>query len=637
MAYLVIATAGHVDHGKSTLIKALTGMETDTTREEKERGLSINLGFAYMDLQGGQRVGIVDVPGHERFIKNMVAGLPGINLVLLVIDAGEGVMPQTREHVDILTLLGIRDFLIVLTKVSTVDEDMKTLVMEDIREQLAGTMLAEAEIMETDAISGIGIDALKLKIQQWAESHPQADENGMARMNVDRVFSVKGFGTVVTGTLLDGPLAVGDELIVYPCMKKTRVRNIQIHEQNVKIARARHRTALNLTNISRDEIQRGDVVFASSALRGTWMIDVKVKCLKNSPITIGLWERVRLLIGTREVMGRTVPIGNEVIEPGCEGFLQLRLEEEIAVKNGDHFILRSYSPLHTIGGGEILDAAPHKHRRFHQDVLDSLRTKEAGSIEDVTADFLAHKKTPFALLADIADYVRLPQTEAEEAMVSLVAKGTVIKTVSGYIHHDVYKKIRSRILQTLLIYHQKYPLRKGMPLEEFRSRLRKDVTEKDIVALTELLVHDNCCRIDESCVAAAKFRISLSAEQEKEKKQLMNMLKQGGFTPVKLDELEHIGTDVGDIARTFKGEGIVFLTSEYIIAADQYRQALDKIYNYIQTNGKMTLGDFRDITNSSRKSSMLILEYVDAQEFTKRVDNYRVLGRAASGYVAADR
>ena len=259
MANIVIGTAGHVDHGKTTLIKALTGIETDTTKEEKKRGMSINLGFAYLDLPHGHRVGIVDVPGHEKFIKNMVAGLPGINLVLLVIDAGEGVMPQTREHIDILTLLGVRNFLIVLTKVDTVDEELLELAVEDIREQLAGTPLEHADIVKTDAVSGKGIPELLKKIEECADKAKDEREDGSARLNVDRVFSVKGFGTVVTGTLLDGTLSTGDELTVYPSLKKTRVRNIQVHEQDVKKVTSHHRTALNLAGLTTDEIERGDV------------------------------------------------------------------------------------------------------------------------------------------------------------------------------------------------------------------------------------------------------------------------------------------------------------------------------------------------------------------------------------------
>ncbi|MBS5718889.1 MAG: selenocysteine-specific translation elongation factor, partial [Megasphaera micronuciformis] len=359
MANIVIGTAGHVDHGKTTLIKALTGIETDTTKEEKKRGMSINLGFAYLDLPHGHRVGIVDVPGHEKFIKNMVAGLPGINLVLLVIDAGEGVMPQTREHIDILTLLGVRNFLIVLTKVDTVDEELLELAVDDIREQLAGTPLEHADIVKTDAVSGKGIPELLKKIEECADKAQDEREDGSARLNVDRVFSVKGFGTVVTGTLLDGTLSAGDELTVYPSLKKTRVRNIQVHEQDVKKVTSHHRTALNLAGLTTDEIERGDVLSASNQLKPTWMLDVKVTCLKHAVAPITLWDRVRLLIGTREVMARAVPIGTDSIQPGEEGFLQLRLEtEQVVVKERDRFIIRTYSPMHTIAGGEVLDAAP---------------------------------------------------------------------------------------------------------------------------------------------------------------------------------------------------------------------------------------------------------------------------------------
>lgn len=372
MANIVIGTAGHVDHGKTTLIKALTGIETDTTKEEKKRGMSINLGFAYLDLPNGQRVGIVDVPGHEKFIKNMVAGLPGINLVLLVIDAGEGVMPQTREHIDILTLLGVKNFLIVLTKVDTVDKELLELAVDDIRGQLADTPLADADIVETDAVSGKGIPELLSKIEEWTEKIPDTTADGKARLNVDRVFSVKGFGTVVTGTLLDSSVTVGDELTVYPSRKKTRIRSIQVHEEDVKRVTARHRTALNLANIAVDEIERGDVLSASDRLKPTWMLDVKVTCLRDAFAPIGLWDRVRLLVGTREVMARAVPIGTERIEPGKEGFLQLRLEmEQVVVKERDRFILRTYSPMHTIAGGEVLDAAPKKHRRFKAAVLEA--------------------------------------------------------------------------------------------------------------------------------------------------------------------------------------------------------------------------------------------------------------------------
>ena len=649
MTNLVIATAGHVDHGKSTLIKALTGIETDTTKEEKMRGLSINLGFAYLDLPNGQRVGIVDVPGHERFIKNMVAGLPGISLVLLVIDAGEGVMPQTKEHIDILTLLGIQDFFLVLTKVDTVDDEMKALVIADIREQLANTPLADAELIETDAVSGKGLDLLKKKIQDWAETRPEQAKKGDARLNVDRVFSIKGFGTVVTGTLLDGSVRIGDELTVYPGGKKTRIRNIQVHEQNVVQADAPHRTALNLANVSVEEIHRGDVLSKVPFLQPTWMIDAKIQCLRSAPTAMELWDRVRLLVGTREIMARIVPLGVDRIEPGCDGFMQLRLEEAIVIKEGDRFILRTYSPIFTIGGGEVLDAAPKKHRRFKEDVLESLKIKEEGNLEDIVADFLRNSCDVFTPASKIAAYLGLAEEHIQAIVQHLRQEKIIEETALGYIHSEVYKKMRGQTLQFLLSYHQRYPLRKGMAIEELRSRMRnllhinpkyRDIQTEDsrsrmrkllsdrvISLFLQLMIEHQYCRLEGSYVAAAKFYVVFSETQLAVKKSIETTLEKSGFTPLKVEDLSSLAKDADAVLEALRGDSVIFLTPEYVIAKSVYDQAVKKIIDYIGEYGKMTLGDFRDITKSSRKSSMLILEYADAGEVTKRVENYRVLGK----------
>lgn len=627
MSHIVIGTAGHVDHGKTTLIKALTGIETDTTKEEKTRGMSINLGFAYLDLPNHKRVGIVDVPGHEKFIKNMVAGLPGINLVLLVIDAGEGVMQQTREHIDILTLLGIRNFLIVLTKIDTVDEEMKELAIVDIREQLAGTLLENAEIIETDALSGKGIPELLKKIEEWTDKIPENAETGSARMNIDRVFSVKGFGTVVTGTLLDGSVSVGDELTVYPSMKKVRVRNIQIHEQNVKRAESRQRTALNLANIGTDELTRGDVLSASDQLKPTWMIDVKVKCLDSAENPIGLWDRVRFLVGTKEVMARTVPIGSEAIAPGEEGFLQLRLEDEqVVVKERDRFILRSYSPMHTIAGGEVLDAVPQKHRRFKTAVLESLKTKEEGNLDDIIADFLINKKQSFTSLSELTEYTRAPKDVLAASLEQLTEDNVIIKTALGYIHQTAYKKLKGQGLQILLTYHNKFPLRPGITIEEFRSRLRKTLAEKEISMLLKLMLADGTCKEKDNYVAASNFEVVFNKYQLAAKEKIEEALKKSGYTPIKKDELLYLDKNAEEVLEALNGDTVIFLTFEYMISRDFYDQAIAKVHDYILAHEQMTLGDFRDITDSSRKSSMLILEFLDKEGVTKRVDNYRILG-----------
>ncbi|MCF1586178.1 selenocysteine-specific translation elongation factor [Tetragenococcus koreensis] len=626
MANIVIGTAGHIDHGKTTLIKALTGIETDTTKEEKKHGMSINLGFAYLDLPNNKRVGIVDVPGHEKFIKNMVAGLPGINLVLLVIDAAEGIMPQTKEHIDILTLLGIRDFLIVLTKVDTVDPELKELVIEDIRDQLADTPLADAELIETDAVTGTGIKELLTKIQARSEEVQERSESGLARLNVDRVFSVKGFGTVVTGTLLDGSINIGDDLYLYPSEKKTRVRNIQVHETDVKNAQSGQRTALNLANIATDDIKRGDVLSVSEKLEDTWMLDVKVTCLPEVAGGIGLWDRVRLLIGTREVMARTVPLGIDWIGPGEEGFLQLRLEEQVAVKERDRFILRSYSPMQTIAGGEVLDAAPHKHRRFKVEILESLKAKEEGSLDELITDFLINKKQPFTNEKVLLEYLGVAKEELQPILVEMEAEGRVIKTKAGYLAQASYQKLADRATEILSVYHKQYRLRFGMPLEEFRSRMRGILAEKEISALIALM-KETLVKEANDKLALVDFNVSFNKYQQIAKEKIEQTLAKNGYTPAKKEELFELDKNAEEVLEALNGDSVVFLTHEYVLLGKIFDQAVNLIREYITENNQMTLGDFRDLTKSSRKSSMLILEYMDKQEITKRVENYRVLGK----------
>lgn len=627
--HIVIGTAGHVDHGKTTLVKALTGMETDTTKEEKKRGLTINLGFAYLDLPNGQRVGIVDVPGHEKFIKNMVAGLPGINMVLLVIDANEGVMPQTIEHLDILTLLGVTEFLIVLTKIDTVDEELRELVREDIQEQLAGTAAADADIVETDAVTGKGIPELIQKIQDMTAEVPEAGDDGDARMNIDRVFSVKGFGTVVTGTLLDGDVSVGDDLYVYPGCRKVRVRNIQNHDQNVTKAEPRQRTALNLANIATDDLIRGDVLSASDSLESTWMLDVKVTCLKHSPVSIGLWDRMRLLIGTREVMVRAVPIGAETIEPGQEGFLQLRMEQEqVIVKERDRFILRTFSPMHTVAGGEVLDASPKKHRRFKADILEHLKARDEGNHDEVIADFLHHKSSPFTVKEELMAYTHLDGNNIDIVLEQLLASGVIRETPLGYIHEEAYKAWRGKALQLLLDYHRKYPLRAGMPDSEFRARLSAQMPEKEMQELIAMMIHDDCCRAEGRAIAASRFHVTFTAEQKKSRQKLEQALETSGYTPLKTDELLAMDKQAKAVLDAMKGDTVLFLTAEYVVSKKWYDQAVEAITAYFKTNPTITLSDFRDLIQSNRKASLLLLDYMDTQHVTKRLENHRIAGEA---------
>ncbi len=627
MANIVIGTAGHIDHGKTTLIKALTGIDTDTTKEEKKRGMSINLGFAYLNLPNQQRVGFVDVPGHEKFIKNMVAGLPGLNLILLVIDASEGIMPQTKEHIDILNLLGIHHFLIVLTKIDTIDAELKELVIEDIRDQLLHTPLEKAEIIETDAISGKGIKQLLKKIEAYTEQTSEQVSNGTPRLNIDRVFSVKGFGTVVTGTLLEGELTVGENCYLYPNKRKVRIRNLQVHENNVQKAYAGQRTAINLANITREEVMRGDVLSTADSLEESWMLDVKVSCLAGTDGGISLWDRVRVLIGTKEVMARTVPLGLDWIGPNEEGFLQLRLEEKVSVKEKDRFILRSYSPMHTIAGGEVLNAVPKKHRRFKQAILESLKAKENGNLNSMIIDFMLNKKQPFTVEKELLTYLGVTLDQLSHSLEELQDKSQIFFTSCGFLLYERYQQLAGKAQKILEEYHKKYRLRDGMPLEEFRSKIRNGLTEKEVFVLIQLLKKFNVIKEQQKRLSVYDFQVQFNSYQQVAKQKIERYLKNSGYMPIKKEELALLDKNAEEVLEALDATSAVFLTHEYVLSGKIYQQAIQQIQTYIKKNKKMTLADFRDMTNSSRKASMLILESIDKLGITKRVENYRILGK----------
>ncbi len=627
MANIVIGTAGHIDHGKTTLIKALTGIDTDTTKEEKKRGMSINLGFAYLNLPNQQRVGFVDVPGHEKFIKNMVAGLPGLNLILLVIDASEGIMPQTKEHIDILNLLGIHHFLIVLTKIDTIDAELKELVIEDIRDQLLHTPLEKAEIIETDAISGKGIKQLLKKIEAYTEQTSEQVSNGTPRLNIDRVFSVKGFGTVVTGTLLEGELTVGENCYLYPNKRKVRIRNLQVHENNVQKAYAGQRTAINLANITREEVMRGDVLSTADSLEESWMLDVKVSCLAGTDGGISLWDRVRVLIGTKEVMARTVPLGLDWIGPNEEGFLQLRLEEKVSVKEKDRFILRSYSPMHTIAGGEVLNAVPKKHRRFKQAILESLKAKENGNLNSMIIDFMLNKKQPFTVEKELLTYLGVTLDQLSHSLEELQDKSQIFFTSCGFLLYERYQQLAGKAQKILEEYHKKYRLRDGMPLEEFRSKIRNGLTEKEVFVLIQLLKKFNVIKEQQKRLSVYDFQVQFNSYQQVAKQKIERYLKNSGYMPIKKEELALLDKNAEEVLEALDATSAVFLTHEYVLSGKIYQQAIQQIRTYIKKNKKMTLADFRDMTNSSRKASMLILESIDKLGITKRVENYRILGK----------
>ena len=620
---VIIGTAGHIDHGKTTLIKALSGIETDTTQEEKDRGMSINLGFAYFDLPSGKRCGVVDVPGHERFIKNMLAGVSGINLVLLLVDSREGIMPQTKEHIDILTLLGIENYIIVMTKIDLVEEEYRELVKEDIQEFISGTVLENSPIIEVDSISKKGLDTLLATIDKKTEDIAAKNVEKNARINIDRSFQVKGFGTVVTGTLTEGVINVGDELVIYPKEVKAKVRNIQVHSKDVETAYAGQRTAINLANIKFDDVKRGDTLATAGSLTKTYMLDTEIKLINDERANLELWDRVRVYIGTEEVMARVVPLGTDLLKAGESSFAQLRLEEEIAVKNYDKFIIRTYSPMITIGGGVILDANPKKHSRFNEEILEKLKVQLEGNTTDLIDNYLLSHTDYLNSKENILKELQLPKEEVEESLTQLVENTTIYETKLGYIHKKKYDEVLEKLKKLLSDYHNRYKLKVGIPKIEVLSKFK--ISQKEMLELLDLFILNNEIRLEGNLVAEKDFEVNYDKKQLAEKERIEKALLDGGFTPPSVKELTNGEKPKVELLESLIDNTVVRLDADLVLHEKVFKDAVQKVEEHCKKNNQIGLAEFRDMTGSSRKYSMAILEYMDKIGITRRLENYRVL------------
>lgn len=626
MQNFVLGTAGHIDHGKSTLIKALTGEDLDSTDEEKQRGLTINLGFTHLDLPNGQEIGIVDVPGHEKFVKNMLAGAAGIDAALLVIDANEGIMPQTQEHAAILELLGIDSFIIVLTKVDGVDDILLEIVKEDIKEQFKGTALENAKIIETDAIAETGLDELVDEIQKMAENKDFGQDEGIpARMNVDRAFSVKGIGTVVTGTLLEGVLEVGDILNVYPANLQTTVRNIQIHGEDHSQAHAGNRTALNLTKLTLDDIERGDVLTADQLIP-SYMLDVKIKVIQGAEDPVKMWDRMHVNIGTREVIGRVVPLGVEEIYPGEEGFAQLRLEEEVTVKRDDRLILRRFSPVITVAGGLVLDEAPDKHKRFSDEVISSLEVKESGDLDSIIADFMANGSQAQYTAKEISTAINENIQMVDETLDGMLESGQLKAFGQHYMLESSFNDLAHQMLNQLQDYHDQYPIRPGMPVEEFRSRF-KSLQPRDVDAVMKTLIDQGQLETSGHYIALADFEVTLTERQKEIRQHLEKEIKDAAMQPPFIDQIVDKNSEEEEVFNQMLGNELYQLTQSLVLHTDVFEEAKNKVIAYLEENETITLGEARDMLDTSRKYIMPFLEHLDDIGVTARHDDVRVLKR----------
>lgn len=626
MKNVILGTAGHIDHGKTTLIKALTGRETDNLKEEKQRGISINLGFTYFDLPSKKRVGIVDVPGHEKFIKNMLAGACGIDIVLLVIAADEGVMPQTIEHLDILNYLDVKKGIIVLTKCDLVDEEFIELVKDDIREKTKGLFIEGAPIVEVDSVSRRGLDKLVQKIDEISEDIEEKKTDAPSRMSIDRVFSLKGFGTIVTGTLIEGKISVDDEMTIYPSEKKVKVRNLQVHGCDVKTAYAGQRTAINLSNIKVSEIQRGDVIAQTGSVEESMMIDVNISLVEHCKKSLKHWDRIRIFHGTKQILCRIVPLNEDEIQYGESGYAQLRLEEKIVAKKGDRFIIRSYSPMDTIGGGVIIDTAPKKHKIYDESVIEALKIKEKGELKDILEEYLKLKLSNYITLKELVSYTGEKEEYVKEGLNALIDENKVFCFNKYYLHISHYQKLKEKVIEILTKYHKQYRLRNGILKEELRSKVDNSLKVKDMDVILNKMAEEKDIKVQDNLVSNYDFEVKFNQKQLSIKKEIEDKSRKNGLNSLMTkDDICNKNKFYEEVLEALTGETIQKLDDAYYIDKKVYENVKKDLLEYLNKNKEITVAQFRDITKSNRKISIVMLEHFDRNRITKRVEDKRIL------------
>lgn len=627
MKNIIIGTAGHIDHGKTTLIKALTGRNTDRWEEEQRRGITIDLGFTYFDLKSGDRVGIIDVPGHEKFINNMVAGVVGMDLVMLVIAADEGIMPQTREHMDILGLLGIEKSIIVLNKCDLVDEEWIELVEEEVKEELEGTFLEHAPVMKVSAATGQGIPELIDMIERLTTDEVEQKEiNTIPRLPIDRAFSMSGFGTIITGTLLAGSITKEDTLEMYPIGKECKIRSIQVHGQPVERCYAGQRVAINLSNIKKSEIKRGCVLAPPNNMKNTMMLDVKMNILPSSMRILTNHARLHLFTGTSEVLCRAILLDKEEIGPGESGYVQLRLEEEIALRRGDKFIVRFYSPMETIGGGVVLEPNPTKKKRFHQETIEELERKESGSSEDIIDMHIHNSKDSMMTVAELAKITALSLEEVTEDVTSLENQGLIkvfhMKKDSFTWHSSNDKEFQRELTEKLLEYHDKHPYRYGMQKAEIHNTFLKKVKPTVFDLYIDNLVEEGIIKRHNEFLSLPAHEIKKDALYEKTEQKLLEVFEKAHLDFPKLSEVDMGGIANGvidDILLLLMEEGKIIKLGEELYTLTPYiEKSKQIILDLFSQKDLITMGEIRDALETSRKNAKLIVEYMDSIKVTKR-------------------
>jgi len=633
MNQIILGTAGHIDHGKTSLIKALTGVNTDRLKEEQRRGITIELGFAALDLPSGRHLGIVDVPGHEKFVKNMVAGATGIDLVVMVIAADEGVMPQTREHMEICSLLGIQHGLVALTKADMVDEEWMALVQEDIRDFVAGTFLEGQAIIPVSSTSGEGLAEFTSALDDLGGRVPERSTTSLFRLPVDRVFSMKGFGTVITGSLMSGSVSVGDTIMIYPSGISSKVRGIQVHGASVASAQSGMRTAINFQGLELASIQRGQVLSKPDALLPSYMIDLNLHYLDSNMKKIKNRNRVRFHTGTSEILGNLILLDREELQPGEEAIAQIRLDAPVAVVRDDGFVLRSYSPVRTIGGGRVLNPVPLKHKRFKKDIVAGLKGLTTDDPEAIIAYHVRSMGVMGVTFSALMVMTNLSEKILDKFLSAMLSRRDIImidKEQRLYVHQATFETLQNQLGDYLASYHAAYPLKAGMPKEELKSKLAATVSTKVFtMALNHLTAANTIVQVGDT-VHLATHKVSLGVDQEGLKKKIARIYLENGLQPpyfkevVKSLDLDSSGAK--DVLMLLIADGVLTkVKQELYFHNDPLNHLKAEMISYLQKNEEMTTPQFKNMTGASRKYVIPLLEYFDANNITIRVGDVRKL------------
>ena len=618
----VLGTAGHIDHGKSVLVRALTGIDPDRLREEKERGMTIDLGFAWLKLPDGQEIGIVDVPGHERLIKNMLAGVGGIDLALLIIDAGEGVMPQTREHLAILDMLGIERGIAVLTKKDLVDDEWLGLVREEVARLLAPTTLSQSPLVAVSALTGEGLAELTSTIGKLLDSTPSRKDIGRPRLPIDRVFTITGSGTVVTGTLIDGSLNVGQEMEIVPAGLRSRIRGLQTHKACVDTTAPGSRVGVNLVGVAAAELQRGDVLTIPGWLSPTTMLSVRLCLLPYLHRPLLHNTTVNFHTGSAQATARVHLLEKEVLKPGETGWAQLSLSKPVALVKGDRFIIRS--PEATLGGGEVLEPHTRRYRRLRPAVIENLKRRAQGTTEELIIAILETQKP--LKMANLSTQSDLPANELAPAVASLIEQGRVIGIGRGesklLLTTTGWEHLAGQVTTVLKDYHRRLPTRPGMPRAELSSRLKMGAHHP---AILKRLLDDGTVIEDGGAIRLPTHRVQLTQVQQAQIDTFLKSLAESPYTPPSslIPEADLLNLLV---AR----HQVIKVSEEVVFSLQAYNEMVARITAHLKEAGGVTVAEVRDMFKTSRKYALALLEYLDGEKITRRLGDRRVLYQEAA-------